>query len=358
MSFYQIANQSLLKTLVLESSSAFVSEYNYDMIQQYFIQKATYESRYLLTVGIENVSVSLRQHGLGNCDRILNSILQYIPHEISKFISTLRSELFFSLLSREHRWLEDFKQTSVQPYQYKRAVALREAVLDTCSKSLEYPLKSCVSSITKIGNALGMCRLLNTTRRRIIMQSKQYDLEEKNETFSNTNIFVSATKILDKCTAVQQVTDTLVVLHILYPVMCLQHLESSAQTRDMIRKKVKTANGHHMDDGFVLGVAFLSEYFGQSQSIDGLNWTLSTKQHFEEEKKIIKSKIDASHQQESDSSNQYIFAFKDKSKGSTENRDENTRNQVLIKRLEMQEQEMNMLQFKFYSFRTLCHSKQ
>lgn len=327
------------------------------MIQQYFIQKASYESRYLLTVGIENVSVSLRQHGLGNCDRILNSFLQYIPHEISEFISTLRSELLFSLLSREHRWFEEFKQTSVQPYQYKRAVTLREAVLDSCSKSLDYPLKSCVSSITKIGNALGMCRLLNTARRRIVMQSKQYDLEEENETPSNPNLLVSATQILDGCTADQQVTDTLAVFYILYPIMCLQYLESSAQTRDMIRKKVKTANEHHMDDGFILGVAFLSEYFGQSQSIDGLNWTLSTRQHFEKEKKIIKSRIDASHQQESDSSSQYMFAFKDKSKGSTENSDENARNQVLIKRLEMQEQEMNMLQFKFYSFRTLCHSK-
>lgn len=341
---------------VANNMQAFVSQYDYDMNQQHFIQRATHESRYLMTIGIENVSVSLSQHGLGSYDRMLRSILQYIPHETSKFISKLQSELFFSLLSKEVRWFEDFKQKSAQPYPYKRAITFRETILDACSRASESLLESCVQSMKKIGNALGMCRLLNTSYRQIIIQSALYDPGEEHEKFSIPNIFISAKKLLDECTVVQEATETLTVFHILYPILCLQYLESCAQTRDMIRKKVKIANGFYMDDGFILGAAFLSEYFVKTQLIDCLNWTLSIKQHFQEEKNILKSKIDAVYQLESDSTSQSMFAFHYKPKGSNENSDEKTGNQVLIRRLEMQEQEMNMLQFKFYSFRTLFHS--
>lgn len=323
------------------------------MNQQIFVQRADIESRYVKTVGIESVSISLRRHGLGSFASMQFSIMKQIFSDIDTFIRAAEDDLFSSSLSKEQRWYSDQQKSGLTVYPYNRAEQLREDSFKVDPSSIGYILDVCLSSITRIGNALGFCRLIQTSRRIITSRSNMYSLNLSDSNCKSKNVFDYVAEFLDESLSEKKSHEQLTVMHMMFPMICLQYLDASSQSRDMIRKNIRTAPAYYTDDGFALGVAFLFGYFGQNSAIDSLNWYSSTMEYFYREEKSLDVKGNESKQSRIGTSSFFSVVFKNEKPSNIENDDETTRRQVLRKRMETRRKEMQMLQFNIQAARSL-----
>ena len=295
----------------------------------------------------------------------------------------MSNDLFFSSLAKEKRWFGEEKLRGISDYPYERALAFKEAMMDIqgkdASKSLFVQTKE---NITKIGNALGFSRLLRSGKLYNANRSRQYSASinetrssEVNQKHPLTKIFnIFETTLEAPCiestffpnleTSNENLASAKIdckILHdlyILYPCLSLLWLEESTSGKEMLRKKIKTSEGYYTDDGFALGCAYLFEVLDpeQGKKVDSLNWTLSFRKKFSSDKTEMISKAEAAKASSNSQGGNSLLSFA-KEHAKTDEEIEYTRLQVLAKRLETRQREMEMLQYSVHAARMMFSFK-
>ncbi len=270
-----------------------------------------------------------------------------------------------SSMSKEMRWFEDQQQNEKCAYPYERALAFWHDLSSVHSTENDLSLlDESKILITRIGNALGLLRLLRSGEMYFVRHSRKYQaaiptecgdsLKSKNisklqplfEAIQHRepkpegiHIFPHAFQSFREMLSISENIEYLGALYILYPALSLSWLDSTLRGKGMLRKKIKTSEGFFSDDGFALGNAFLFQALGLTKKIDGLNWPQSFRKQFAHDKLgILERSLRKEGTQELN--------------GEIDNVDDNnevTRLQLAAKQLELKRQEMELLQFSLHA---------
>lgn len=86
---------------IMRNIHVFVAKYNYNMHQQFFIQKESSKgSKHINTVSIDSISASIRQHGSGMMNTTVNFAYQYLAQKFFVFSQFLYDEYIKSYLMK------------------------------------------------------------------------------------------------------------------------------------------------------------------------------------------------------------------------------------------------------------------
>jgi len=230
--------------------------------------------------------------------------------------------------------------------------------------------------ISKIGNALGLARLLRSAKLFNASKSRQYSSTHnlKSLKFNRNHPAAAQAQMLEAILdppLSKAASDffpntsfahnlpceqkSLENLHILYPALSLLWLEASASGKDMLRKKIKTSEGYYTDDGFALGYAYFFEVLEpeQCKNFNAMNWRQSSTEKFVRMKTEMKVKAESILGESSQfQSNSMFNASLDQAIPPDED-SEYTRLQVLAKRLEMRRRELELLHYSMHVSRMI-----
>ena len=297
------------------------------------------------------------------------SYINYYFQTLHELVCLLSEDRLHSAISKEKRWYEEDPQHGGSPYPFERALVLKNDLLKL--KGLETyksVLHAAKDKISKIGNALGLSRLLRTAKLYNIHKSRQYvGTKSKLGSIKNDDHPITkSVQILEalveapgvenhffpEAETIANCIDGLSPLqyaYILYPPLSLLFLETIWSGKEVLRKKIKTTEGYYTDDGFALGFAYLFEVVtpDQGKCFDGISWHQSSKDKFTQDKSEMKAKATIIQESSSDVKNASFFSLSSDRRGSnngvSDEDDEYTRLRVLAKRLEIQRKETELL---------------
>ncbi len=252
----------------------FVKRYNYNMVQQNFIErKMNNGSKYLKTLGIETLSYSFQRHGLGMATVVNKEVTKFLNRTIESLRVIFSDNLLRSILSKESRWYDQNDAIQDASYSLDRALSCKKEIADlgddddddqiSATPSI---LEQCRESVTLIGNLLGALRLVQSGRMYTINQSKNYSSTASSENSKDekedsileemTNHFRE--KVNAKTSDPHSFSDLLQHFYILFPALSLAWLDTSIRGKDMLSKKYQTFDAYYTDDGFAMGSAVSS----------------------------------------------------------------------------------------------------
>ena len=281
-------------------------------------------------------------------------------------------------MAKEKRWFEDESKRGVTCYPYDRVLAFKNETIQVQGSGGTQPLlHEAKDTISKIGNALGLARLLRSAKLYNVSGSRQYS-SKQNITSTKTNqshpigrsiqmlkTVLESPTLKTTCTffpaaeivrSLPRNHETWENLHILYPSLSLLWLEASASGKEMLRKKIKTSEGYYTDDGFSLGFAYLFEILDpeQGKCFDGMNWRKSSMEKFARDKTEMKMKADTIRDASgNDQSDSFFSSSSDPTVLAPDEDSEYTRLQVLAKRLETRRREMELLHYSMHVSRMI-----
>ncbi len=279
-------------------------------------------------------------------------------------------------MAKEKRWFEEETKGGATCYPYDRAQAFKVDILQVDGSDMKPLLYSVKDVITRIGNALGLARLLRS--------AKLYNVSKSNEFFAKdnlTNVKIDARNPISRCvqplkSALESSTlqtiptffpDAETIrsspwndeiwesLYILFPSLSLSWLEASVSGKEMLRKKIKTSEGYYTDDGFAVGFAYLFEILNPEQGkfFDGTNWRKSCVENFTKEKTEVRVKADTIRGVSGNPGDPIFVSVPDQSFSGNDEDSEYTRLQVLAKRVETRRREMELLHYSMYVSRMI-----
>lgn len=298
---------------VVQDLDTFSEKYTYSMVNQIFIEKAPNRQgrKNMRLIDVEHVASSMGIHGLKTIQSASTSIFDYLSQMLTTLAETLKDKYVRSHLMQEPGCSRSDKgkisiQSLVQHGDLNniiRKIPLEENYLE----QLQYV-------VTKIGNALGLMRILiagasrhscNISRfisrpscnmsyvegcvrlgspSKNVGSEQVMDIAVKNKyTFDDkTNSFpfmincLSKEHMNDKC-------DHLVDFFLIVPQLILRIVESKVHYNDApLRREYNSGNMVSAYDGFAMGVAYVLKVTGQDKSFDELDWFASAKRNLEE----------------------------------------------------------------------------
>jgi WASH complex subunit 7 len=346
----------------------FLRKYNYNMVQQNFVERKTNEgSKYLKTIGIETMSLSFQRHGLGISKNLMQQAYHSVLGNFEDLVNIFANNLFRSLLSKESRW---YSQSNSVGYTFDRAMTLRREMSKLGKegdiKTSYSVTEKCIELVSAIGNALGLVRLVRSGKMYSINQSRKYftslstTSQDEDDEDDVLYAMVSNLKEISGIETNNIDGTCLQNFFILFPVLSLAWLDTSMRGKDMLNKKFQTFDAYYTDDGFSLGSAFIFEVINQSASFDRLNWFEASSVAFAKNRKEIiesfrKGSVDVNAANEKTS----LFGLKQPNENVSNSStvgNEQSRLRVLIKRLEMKRKEMDLLQYSVLGARVFFTS--
>lgn len=248
--------------------SNFARKYNYNMVQQNFIErKMNNGCKYLKTLGIETISYSFQRHGLGMSKTIIAEVSTNLQKSFESLKEIFADNLLRSFLSKESRWCNQMSTNQSSNYSLERAMAFRKELAevgnnDEDSASLSM-LEQCRECVTLIGNMLGLVRLVQSGKMYSVNQSTKslsFDTSRRsvNKTKDDSILDLITNKFLDLQSNSGNLHDLSILLqnfYILFPALSLAWLDTSIRGKDMLSKKYQTFDAYYTDDGFAMGSA-------------------------------------------------------------------------------------------------------
>lgn len=151
---------------IMRNIHIFVARYNYNINQQFFLERRTDKgSKHLNSINIHSIASSIRTHGMGIMNTTVNFTYQFLTKKFDIFSQFLFDEYIKSYLLRERRWYKmhrDDKEYDNQ-YPYDRAFQfnkdIRKLGISDTGKTF---LDQFRLLITEIGNALGYVRMVRS----------------------------------------------------------------------------------------------------------------------------------------------------------------------------------------------------
>jgi len=161
---------------IMRKLPVFVSNYNYSMYDQLFIERKSQRgSKHMNTVNIHSVASSVRQHGLGIVNTVVTNAYRYLKKQVQLISSFLNDSITRSYLSKERRWYKKNRRSLDGMYPLERAEAFVKQMRrhKKTGESLS-PLDKCRILIGRIGNALAFVRTVRSATMRRTAGSIQF----------------------------------------------------------------------------------------------------------------------------------------------------------------------------------------
>ena len=161
-----LADQTLDVLQIMRNIHIFVTRFKYDLTMQQFVEfRPENSSKHLNTIKIQNITASIRQHGLGILNTTVNYTYQFLTQKFNIFSEFLFDDTIRSYLSREYNWYKKNRNNKEvnNVYPHERAVKLlREIKKLGASEGGKSFLDLFRILITEIGNALGYVRMVRS----------------------------------------------------------------------------------------------------------------------------------------------------------------------------------------------------
>mmetsp|Transcript_20449 Transcript_20449/g.44383 ORF Transcript_20449/g.44383 Transcript_20449/m.44383 type:complete len:1312 (+) Transcript_20449:63-3998(+) len=363
---------------ILRNLDSFISQYNYNLIEQSFVERRPERgAKFLNTMNIKTISASLRQHGLGVVNSAVNVCYKLLARKFQVFTDFLANDNVKSLLSREFRWFDNQKSEGNTIYPFGRASTFAQEIKKLEADSGNNGLDECRVIISEMGNTIALVRMIRAAKRRVITDEMpflpSYDTPDtaKGINGSKTNVDEMVSAILLKpdpdfvrafvnvFRGVIQKSESdnsfMGSFFCIVPALCLCWMETSIQGKEMMHKKNITRDGYYTDDGFSVGLAFALSVLGQTKIYESLNWFKSIQSKYADDEEDLMEKNSAQEVKR----NAKIAASKQSSWFSSgvgdntqEEDDEMTILNLVGKRLEGHRREMAMLFFSMHGAET------
>jgi WASH complex subunit 7 len=320
---------------ILRSLPFFIQNFKYNMFNQTFIETLN-ESTRLKAVSINLISDSIKTHGLGVIKSSISLLSEFIHKQINSFIVMMSNDTLNSLLVRESRWLRKNKEKNTAEdrelrYDFKRALSFVEEFSQAVQTSQGMrKLEEFRLLITFIGNCIAFVRILRTASFNYLSKNIEFIpyIEEITASFADTcQILEFKSKTLFECCKdtdafldmmkdkfketpdKKEETDYLRGLakryqgklqgenfvklqffYMLVPALTLDYIQSLLIAKEKLLKK-NFKGGYISDDGFIVGLAYLTEILNQSKNFEETLWFEEVKEKVSTEVKELEEKF-------------------------------------------------------------------
>ncbi|KAF0700829.1 Aste57867_8680 [Aphanomyces stellatus] len=357
---------------IMRNIHIFVSRYNYNLNQQFFLERRSDKgSRHLNGISIHSIASSIRTHGMGIMNTTVNFTYQFLNKKFDIFSQFLFDDYIKSFLKREVRWYKSHKtETQDHKYPWQRAFDFNKEIRQLgVSDSGRTFLDQYRTLITEMGNALGYVRMvrsagmnycsnaikfvpdLNKTNfqfegavpelsKETLDAAKNVDtvLENLSRNFSeNNDYFHVLVQVFQQVVSSQK---HLQLFHQIVPALTINFIETSVQAKDLMYKNTRRRESYFTDDGFAIGVAYLLAILNQEEAFDSLHW-------FEEvERKFEADEVDYNQKQAERDARKKAMAEKNKAETTAElieDEEEVHTLQLTAKRIELHRREFDLL---------------
>lgn len=157
-------DQGLDVLQIMRNIHIFVTLFNYNINQQFFIEKkADKGSKHLNTINVHSIANSIRTHGTGMMNTCVNFTYQFLAQKFYIFREFLCDPYICSYLSSEKRYYNNNDKKLNHQYGYQRAYEFTKDIrkLGVTNNGLTF-LDQFRKLITEIGNALGYVRMVRS----------------------------------------------------------------------------------------------------------------------------------------------------------------------------------------------------
>lgn len=319
----QLPTQTVEQGLdVLETTrniETFVSEYNYNLCNQMFVEK-TSENKHLNVLLIKHIANSIKTHGFGIINTAVNFTYQFLKSKLYTFSQYLYEDPIKSRLIKD---VKNLRETKDGKFAYERADYLVKGVrkLGLTSDGLSY-LDQLRLVITEIGNALGFVRMLRSGalhcssnviafvpdmeelgkisfKDLVIKEGFNGECLKSSENLDNilnllNRNFTEATNYLNLLVQVFQSTLKdgnnyhLKNFYIIVPALTINYVENCIVKKEKITRK-NILDATFTDDGFPMGVAYILRLLDQHNEFDSLQWFACIKETINKERETAKT---------------------------------------------------------------------
>ncbi|KAI3918207.1 hypothetical protein MKX01_041527 [Papaver californicum] len=301
---------------IMQNLEKFAATYLYNMSNQVFIRKASssHGRKASSGFGADNVVSSIATHGFGMISAALNSVLNFVTQKIVAFAELLQENFVNSLSRKDLNFLKISKETtdgypSVQGERY--GVAMKLPFVDEELRLLE----QIRCTITDIGNVLGLVRVLQAGCSRYAYNKSRFiykptsikSYEEHFQKLGSIDGMVTAAKIMDTAIDITHQGEAHVKFfssllttvskglqssekmplrdfYLIVPALVIYSLDFKINGKDNIMMRgLDIVNQIIMDDGFMMGVAFVLKVTEQEKALDGLRWFANMSEHLDQQ---------------------------------------------------------------------------
>lgn len=150
---------------IIRNIAVFVRRYNYNLNQQFFIEKKPDRgAKHLTSVSLESIAASIRTHGIGMTATTVNFVYQFLRQKFHVFSQFLFDDYIRSYLSRERRWYKKncHSKEVDNEYPYERAFEFTREIRKLGVENNMSFLDKFRLLITQIGNAIGYVRMVRS----------------------------------------------------------------------------------------------------------------------------------------------------------------------------------------------------
>ena len=171
---------------VLRNIPDFVDKYKYNIFTQTFLEITT-EAKQVSSIGIKQLSDSIKTHGLGILSTTVNAFYKYLAKKINLFNKFMYDDLINSPLIRERNYFREASESDefLGYYPYQRAESLYKEIkkLGRLEDDMTF-MDKFRQLITSVGNVLGFVRLLRSASLRYSSKNIEFlptkiDFEEE-----------------------------------------------------------------------------------------------------------------------------------------------------------------------------------
>jgi WASH complex subunit 7 len=320
-------SESLDVLEIMRNIHIFVSRYNYNLHQQFFIEKSI-DQKHLNIINIGHIATSIQTHGMGIMNTTVNFTYQFLVRKIVLIHEFLFDENIKSPLHREMRqWRLTGRKENNNQYPYNNALKLYKDIkrLGINQQGHSY-IDQLRTQITEIGNALGYVRLVRSGGLHVLAQNIQVlpsmDNDNSRINFKNvittsalSPITIQAAGTLDDMinTVFDNVSegtnyfsilimifrDTINIqenphlntFFILVPILTLNYVENILAKKEKLGSKNSKLESAFCDDGFALGIAYLLTLLQQDYNFDSIHWFESVLLFLDQNRSTLQNEI-------------------------------------------------------------------
>ncbi|XP_076340851.1 strumpellin and WASH-interacting protein isoform X2 [Tachypleus tridentatus] len=358
----QTLEQGLDVLEIMRNIHVFVSRYLYNLNNQIFIESSS-NNKHLNTINIRHIANSIRTHGIGIMNTTVNFTYQFLRKKFYIFSQFLYDEHIKSRLLKDLRFFRENKTQQNQKYPFERAEKFNKGIRKL---GLSPDGLSCLDQfrnlISQIGNAMGYVRMirsggLHCCSNAICFIPDLDDIVSFEELCKEENMSDECVKAAAKLDAVignltknfSEGTEYFKLLvdvfapafrdpknmhlrnfFVILPPLTLNFVEHSITCKERMNRKSKI-EASFTDDGFAMGLAYILKLLDQYYDFDSLHWFTSVKVKFSKEKADAKKQQDSVTGRADEKLQQTI--------------------QLTFKRLEIYEQEFDILNYSLSSAR-------
>eukprot|EP00804_Cyclotella_cryptica_P021844 CCRYP_000825-RB/>CCRYP_000825-RB protein AED:0.05 eAED:0.05 QI:342/1/1/1/1/1/9/177/1131 len=369
--------QTLNLVDILSDFEALISKYNYNMMEQTFIErKPERGAKFLATFGVKCILASIAQHGVGIIVPAIDISYKALVKKFHHLNQVLANDFVKSLLAKEFRWLNNHKNECNNIYPFQRALLLAQEINKITSDSDQSCFDECRTILGDMGNIISFVRLIRAARKKLSSNKMPYLPAPRTSPEHHSSLSVSELESRARVETDKLILDTLQqndsdfvrafvdvfkgvspnsnnpsmsFFFCLVPCLCLCWMEASLQGKEMMHKKNITRDGYFTDDGFAVGLTFCLVVLDQIKQCESLHWFKSVQSKYATDEEDLIEKENA----EEVKTNAKLVAnkqwFSSGVGGATaEASDETTVLKMMRKRLEGNKREMAMLFFSMH----------